>query len=44
MLTVDLAPVQLDENRITNVAHAITESRRSAIEALGFAIHRRTAK
>ncbi|GAA5896282.1 hypothetical protein JCM8208_001834 [Rhodotorula glutinis] len=34
----------LDENRITNVAHAITESRRSAIEALGFAIHRRTAK
>ncbi|GAA5947657.1 hypothetical protein JCM3775_005249 [Rhodotorula graminis] len=34
----------LDENRITNVAHAVTESRRSAIEALGFAIHRRTAK
>ncbi|GAA5837515.1 hypothetical protein JCM9279_006776 [Rhodotorula babjevae] len=34
----------LDENRITNIAHAVTESRRSAIEALGFAIHRRTAK
>ncbi|BGP37872.1 mitochondrial distribution and morphology [Rhodotorula kratochvilovae] len=34
----------LDENRITNVAHAVTESRRSAIEALGSAIHRRTAK
>ncbi|GAA5829090.1 hypothetical protein JCM3770_005539, partial [Rhodotorula araucariae] len=34
----------LDENRITNVAHAVTESRRGAVEALGSAIHRRTAK
>ena len=36
--------MQLDENRITNVAHAVTESKKNAIEALGFAIHRRTAK
>ncbi|GJN88621.1 hypothetical protein Rhopal_001587-T1 [Rhodotorula paludigena] len=34
----------LDENRITNVAHAVVESRRSAIEALGSAIHRKTIK
>lgn len=39
-----LGTTQLDENRITNVAHAVTESRKSAIEALGSAIHRRTAK
>ncbi|BGO97647.1 Actin cytoskeleton organization protein [Rhodotorula toruloides ATCC 204091] len=33
-----------DEDRITNVAHALVESRRSAAEALGSAMHRRTVK
>ncbi|GEM09601.1 actin cytoskeleton organization protein [Rhodotorula toruloides] len=34
----------LDEDRITNVAHALVESRRSAAEALGSAMHRKTVK
>lgn len=35
---------QLDENRLTNFAHALVDSRRSAAEALGLAFNRRTAK
>ncbi|BGP54000.1 mitochondrial distribution and morphology [Rhodotorula sphaerocarpa] len=34
----------LDENRLTNFAHALVDSRRSAAEALGLAFNRRTAK
>ncbi|GAA5830210.1 hypothetical protein JCM11251_001269 [Rhodosporidiobolus azoricus] len=33
-----------DEDRLTNVAHTLVESRKSAAEALGAAIHRRCVK
>ncbi|GAA6037170.1 hypothetical protein JCM8097_008769 [Rhodosporidiobolus ruineniae] len=35
---------QLDENHLTNLAHALVESRKTAAEALGVAIHRRCVK
>ncbi|GAA5989285.1 hypothetical protein JCM10908_001242 [Rhodotorula pacifica] len=35
---------QLDENRLTNFAAALVDSRRSAADALGAAYHRRTSK
>ncbi|GAA5968118.1 hypothetical protein JCM11641_003737 [Rhodosporidiobolus odoratus] len=35
---------ELNEDRITNLAHALVESRRSAAETLGQAIHRRCVK
>ncbi|GAA5885358.1 hypothetical protein JCM6882_009585 [Rhodosporidiobolus microsporus] len=33
-----------DEDRLTNIAHALVDSRKSAAEALGAAIHRRCVK
>ncbi|BGP13829.1 mitochondrial distribution and morphology [Rhodosporidiobolus nylandii] len=35
---------EFDENRLTNVAHALVESKKTAAEALGQAIHRRCVK
>ncbi|GAA5848362.1 hypothetical protein JCM8547_004490 [Rhodosporidiobolus lusitaniae] len=35
---------ELDANRLTNFAHALVESRKTAAEALGAAIHRRCVK